>query len=583
MKNINLILPRTGILARDLLSAIGAGIVLTCPIEVWSKFYFPFQAALHEQYLGAVLLIMTVFYLWMGSQRYLTRYGFYVGVIDGILGIIIVAFRASQSQSMPVFALLSIIITAVITIALIYGIIITPAVSKKQAQRLIAVTLSVYLFIAYGLYPLTYVVGWFQRGNLSLHNLPNAAPHETYTIEIDGMKHFVYYGDLHGHSNLSVDARLFGAKPAGEFYVYARDVAGLDFCALTDHDTPNGVSDDPNLWHYICRLADEFNEPGKFVTFKAFEWTSGEGHKEVLKYWFGGDRWNFRNDSSVWGHRNVLFPGVDVPEIPFSHSSASYDTPSEFLEQVQYYDAIAIPHHPLGGPVTPMKWHHFNPEVERLVEIYSQHGSSESADAPLMIYNPYITNDGSSKHSVKHALNKGYHFGLIGSTDTHTGWGGNNTTHPENSLPESMIEWVRKVFGGAPVKGGGLTAVFARELTRKGIWEALQNRRTFATTGERIVLVLEVANAFMGEVTHMHSAEEIEIEGRVVGTSPIEKISIIRNGTVLKEIMVRGETNHSFQLKDEPLPPGEYYYYLRVKQVDGEMAWSSPVWVKVEL
>ena len=33
----------------------------------------------------------------------------------------------------------------------------------------------------------------------------------------------------------------------------------------------------------ICDLADEYHEPGRFVTFKAFEWTSGEGHHEAIR------------------------------------------------------------------------------------------------------------------------------------------------------------------------------------------------------------------------------------------------------------------------------------------------------------
>jgi len=39
---------------------------------------------------------------------------------------------------------------------------------------------------------------------------------------------------------------------------------------------------------------------------------------------------------------------------------------------------------------------------------------------------------------------------------------------------------------------------------------------------------------------------------------------------------------YSFQYVDNTLTKGESYYYVRVQQADGELAWSSPIWVRME-
>ncbi len=37
-----------------------------------------------------------------------------------------------------------------------------------------------------------------------------------------------------------------------------------------------------------------------------------------------------------------------------------------------------------------------------------------------------------------------------------------------------------------------------------------------------------------------------------------------------------------FTYREEGLASGEHYYYVRLEQVDGHVAWASPIWVKYE-
>jgi hypothetical protein len=74
-----------------------------------------------------------------------------------------------------------------------------------------------------------------------------------------------FFGDLHAHSGLSDDAT--GAPD--DFFVAARDLARLDFVALSDHD----AFLDQNEWGILTTTAASFDRPGEFVAFSAVEWT----------------------------------------------------------------------------------------------------------------------------------------------------------------------------------------------------------------------------------------------------------------------------------------------------------------------
>ena len=79
------------------------------------------------------------------------------------------------------------------------------------------------------------------------------------------------------------------------------------------------------------------------------------------------------------------------------------------------------------------------------------------------------------------------------------------------------------------------------------------------------------------------------ISGYVAGTAPLKEVSIIRNGKALhtmssKECYLEFTYDDLENLSKIALPspderPSFAYYYLRILQEDGHMAWSSPIWV----
>ena len=332
--------------------------------------------------------------------------------------------------------------------------------------------------------------------------------------------HVLLWGDLHGHSNLSD-----GTGTPEDYYAFARAVAALDVAALTDHDAHGlwALDERPELWDRIRAAARRAYEPGRFVTFAGYEWTS----------------WTF-------GHRHVLF-GRDDDAPLFSMRAPATSTPEGLWAALAGHDAITIPHHPAGGPV-PIDWDHHDPRFEPVVEITSIHGCSEAYGVARMIYHPV------RGAFVRDALARGYRLGLIGSGDTHNG-------HPGLGDP------------AAPTSG--LAGILATGTTREAVLEAIRKRHVFATSGARIPIVFSVEGALMGEEITIATGKPAAYEGRVWATDRLEKVEVIRNGEV---IAVAHPTATEVRITGvDPAPPPSGYYYLRATQFDEQQAWSSPV------
>ncbi|MCI0548206.1 MAG: CehA/McbA family metallohydrolase, partial [Candidatus Rokubacteria bacterium] len=337
----------------------------------------------------------------------------------------------------------------------------------------------------------------------------------------------ILWADLHGHSG-----RSDGTGTPAEFLRYARDVAALDVAALTDHDHfgLRFLDRTPALWEEIRETTEAFHEPGRFVTLLGFEWTNWIfGHRHVL--WFEG--------------RGELIGSTD----------AGSDEPEELWARLAGKPAVTIAHHPGGGPV-PIDWSvPPDPELEPVVEIVSVHGSSECLECPERIYSAV------PGAFVQDALGRGFRLGILGSGDTHDG-------HPGVGSPENRTI--------------GLAAILAERLERGAILEALRARRVYATSGPRIVLHFDVSDTPMGGVLRVSDpSAPREIGVRVVGTAPLAHIDCVKNGEVL--FSVEGDGDESLELfaeDSEVVRTGEYLY-VRVAQVDGGLAWSSPVWMEV--
>ncbi|MFO8082233.1 MAG: DUF3604 domain-containing protein [Armatimonadota bacterium] len=336
----------------------------------------------------------------------------------------------------------------------------------------------------------------------------------------------IYFGDLHCQSKYHSDS--IGTPAEG--YAYGRDVALLDFMGITD--SSGHLKEDG--WQETQEATRDFYAPGEFVTFKAFE--------------FGG------HDQR--GHHNVIFREFDEIEPVIEElRGADYDTFFEYLRERED-EIMAIPHHTKSWT----DWDAFAQDMEPLVEVYSCWGSGVEHQDPLW--------EKSEKpgSGVFAALDRGYRFGFIGCGDSHSGM-------PGRSYPQDR-QW-------CVMRKSGFTGVYAPELTREAIFDALQARRTYATTGVRMILEFSVNDVPMGGELDLDDPEtERVIRIHAIGEGPIEYMKIVKNN---EDLMVRecsGEEEYFEFVDTDPAEDGDWYY-VRVVQEDEETGWSSPVWVNV--
>ena len=340
--------------------------------------------------------------------------------------------------------------------------------------------------------------------------------------------------------NLAGDHRANFTR-ATDAYAYARDVIGLDFANAAEHAAPLLT---PTTWRASQDIADAFYRPGTFTTFYGFEWTPDLDHYVVL-----------------YKSRDGM---------PFGHDRyPDYASLYRALES-QRVPALTIPH--VSWPFVDHRiWQDSVGDAYRRVgEIYSLWNSRhliQPDDEPQR-----FELGETDRWSYQFAWKAGRRLGVIGSSDNHLGHpGANNSTI-----------YVRH--------SGGLAAVLSAANDRDGIWRALDERATYATTGTPIYLDFASDGHVMGSA--YQTTAPPHFVGRIAGTNRLASVEIVklsagRYSTVFTA-KPAGET-YEFDFVDREYG-GPAMYYLRVKQVEeypdrlyahstAEMAWSSPIWI----
>ena len=124
----------------------------------------------------------------------------------------------------------------------------------------------------------------------------------------------------------------------------------------------------------------------------------------------------------------------------------------------------------------------------------------------------------------------------------------------------------------------GLVAVYTKELTREAIFNAIKNRRCYATTNARILGYFNINGNISGSEIDHNGNKPLKIKVEFFGTGDIEFVEIVKNGKIISSTPGTGR-NFEIEIEDTTEKKGLNYYYVRMKQTDGEMAWLSPIFV----
>jgi len=120
--------------------------------------------------------------------------------------------------------------------------------------------------------------------------------------------------------------------------------------------------------------------------------------------------------------------------------------------------------------------------------------------------------------------------------------------------------------------------VYVKEFTREGIIEGLNARRTIAAT-DKIFVDFTCNGHLLG--TEIELAGRPTLQWKIDGTADIKQLTLVRNEENYQQWKPASNIVSQTFVDESPIA-GENRYYLRVEQIDGNMAWSSPVWVQVK-
>jgi hypothetical protein len=276
-----------------------------------------------------------------------------------------------------------------------------------------------------------------------------------------------------------------------------------------------------SAWEKTIDAAEKYNQPGKFSTFIAFEWTVNAD---------GGDNL----------HRNVIFrDGADRTRQIRPLTTFETQDPMKLWEWMLAYEqktgghVLAIPHNGNmsngrmfeekqfdGSPMT-REWAEMRARYEPLFEVTQIKGQSEShpslspndefaswdlwdrgnlilkAKPKGAIFYEYWREALKSGMRIEGSLGVNpFRYGANGATDTHTGL---STTEEDNFFGKfktleprkdrwdfPLLEGPTGAYMGWEMAASGVTGIWAVANTREALWDAMKRKETYATTGPRI-------------------------------------------------------------------------------------------------
>jgi hypothetical protein len=352
-----------------------------------------------------------------------------------------------------------------------------------------------------------------------------------YRVEANGKKYQLLRGEFHRHTEMSWDGGPDGSLE--DMFRYAIDAARMDWIGNGDHD--NGAGREYSWW-LTQKLSDAYHVQGVFTPMFTYERSVPYPH----------------------GHRNVMFaqrgvrplPRLAEPDMEKRVAGVHADDTKMLYRYLKELNGICAVHTSATGMGT--DWRDSDPVVEPIVEIYQgDRMSYEYPDCPRAGFGPQ-----SGKTPVQiggwqplgfldNAMKvKGYRLGFQASSDH---W----STHISYCI------------------------VLAEKHDRESILEAIKKRNVYGATDD-IIVDFRSGSHIMGD--EFKTTQPPKLEWTVIGTNEIAQIDILKDHEIVETIKPGAQEVRGAWTDPRP-SPGVHYYYIRVMQTDGELAWASPMWI----
>jgi hypothetical protein len=293
----------------------------------------------------------------------------------------------------------------------------------------------------------------------------------------------LFFGDLHNHNAVgyakgSLERSIDLAREHLDFFAFTGHASWHDMPEMPENRHMlwvNGFKTHSEHWPKTRTLIREANDE-RFVALLGYEW-----------------------HSSQFGDYCLIFP-EDQGELFLP------DHVEKLLDFAQSKQALAIPHH-VGYK---QGWRganfaHFRPGVSPVVEVFSEHGCTEADRAPFPMLR-HSLGGRSTANTIARQLEKGLRFGFVASSDDHLGYPG--------------------------AYGEGVCGVWADSLAAASLIEAIRARRTYALTGDRMVLEVSLNDQPMG--SSLPAVTDRQIDVRVEGQDSLAMVELVRSGRVIE-------------------------------------------------
>ncbi len=347
-----------------------------------------------------------------------------------------------------------------------------------------------------------------------------------YRYAVNGKQYRILRGDFHRHTELSQDGA--GDGMLEDNYRYTLDAASMDIGYVSDHQM--GQDNEYNWW-ITQKSNDLYYMPQRFVPMYGYE----------------------RSVPYPNGHRNVIWAerGKPVLKISAAENQGKVNTGSVLYPYLRETLGIATSHTSATDQGT--DWRDNDAALEPVVEIYQGYDNNyEEPNAPRAWKAGKTQSHGKEQPAgyVWNAWAKGFKLGVQSSSD-------HISTH------------------------SSYACVLAETFTRQGILDAIRKRHTYAAT-DNIVMDFEIPNtatgtALMGDIADSSAPPRLKV--RILGTAALKQIDVIKNNKYVHQVSP-GVKDASFEYVDNSIAAGESYYYVRAEQADGQLAWSSPIWIR---